>query len=77
MTWPTAIAAVMRFYKGAITWPDIWNMTIDQFTGMLEQIGNVVELEIGEEPKKEVSLSGEKAFALGRQILPRGRGWKK
>jgi len=51
-------------------------MTLPQFIGMVEQIGNVVELETGEEPKRPTSVSGNKAFALGRQILPRGQGWK-
>jgi len=77
MTWPTAIAALLRFYKGGISYTEVWDMPLLECLGMIQEIGNVVELETGEEPKRPVSLSGEKAFAVGKTIMPRGKGWGK
>lgn len=47
-------------------------MTIRQFTGMIEQAGEVARLESGE-PDKEVSLTGEQGAGLAQRMFPRGR----
>lgn len=70
MDWPTAIAMLCRFYGLGLN--EVMSMTISQFMGMLEQIGEILKLECGEE-KEEVSLTGEQGFSLARRIFPKGK----
>ena len=61
----TAIAAVVRFYKGGITKEDIRNMTPDQFNGWVKEIDNVASLESGEStPSKDMmnEIKNDPAF---------------
>lgn len=51
MRWPTAIAALLRFYNGAITWNDIWNMTVQQFLGLFTEMNVLITMETGEQGK--------------------------
>lgn len=67
----TAIALMLRFYKGAITWQDIWErMTIRCFNIMFGEITNVINIENGEEGTP-VSLTGEDAFKLAQRFCPK------
>ena len=51
----TAIAAVLRFYKGSISIQDIRAMTPDQFNGYIKEIETIAGLESGEVmPSKEM-----------------------
>jgi len=51
----TAIAAVLRFYKGSISIQDIRSMTPDQFNGYIKEIETIAGLESGEVmPSKEM-----------------------
>lgn len=43
----TAIYAVLRFYKGAVSLKDIGDMTPDQFSIAVEEIENIANLEAG------------------------------
>ena len=61
----TAIAAVVRFYKGGITKEDIRNMTPDQFNICVEEIDNIARLESGEKlPSKDMmnDIKNDPAF---------------
>ena len=72
----TAIALVLRYYKGAITWTDVWErMTIRCFNVMFEEIVNVSKLEFPdeEEKSKPVSLTGKKGVALAKRLIPKGK----
>jgi len=48
------------------------DMTLVQFVGLLQQIGEVSAIENGEQ-KEETPLSGDNAFAVSKQLFPRGR----
>ena len=44
----TAIAAVLRFYKGGVSWTELWNMTLRQFGSLSEQVEVIAKMESGE-----------------------------
>lgn len=72
MSWPTAIAMLCRFYGFSLA--EVMAMTIRQFMGMLEQAGEVLKMECGDNKnEQETSLTGEQGFALAQRIFPRGK----
>ncbi len=49
-------------------------MTLRQFVTMLDEMGNVMKMELGNPDEKEqTSLTGEQGFQLARRVFPRGR----
>ena len=46
---------MLRFYKGAVTWESVWQMTMRQFCGMLDLIEPVAKLETGNEKSGAIS----------------------
>ena len=51
---------MLRFYKGAVTWESVWQMTMRQFCGMLDLIEAVAKLETGD--KKDTGISNPDAI---------------
>jgi len=63
-----------RFYGFELD--KVMAMTLRRFAIMLNEIGNVLELELGgdsDSGQKETSLTGDAGFALAKTIFPRGR----
>ena len=60
MSWSCAIAILLRFYKGAVHWRDIPEMTIRQFNGMFDEIGRILKMENGGD-KASSALEGQAA----------------
>ena len=71
MTWETAIDLVHRFYGFSIS--EVDNMTMKEFTNKLTDIATITKMEMGDDGKKETSLSGDSGFALAKTLFPRGR----
>ena len=71
MTWETADALLHRFYGFSISEVDA--MTIKEFTEKIMEIAEITKLEMGDDDKKETSLTGNAGFKLAQTILPRGR----
>ena len=47
-------------------------MTLRQFAIMLNEIGNILKMEVGEDDEqKEVSLTGEPGMRLAKTLFPR------
>lgn len=51
---------------------EVMDMTLVQFVGFLQQIGEVSVIENGD-AKEETPLSGDAGFAMAKQLFPRGR----
>lgn len=48
-------------------------MTFREFSGLLEEMGTILKMEMGEEVEEPTSLTGEPGFALARRIFPKGK----
>ena len=71
MTWDTAIDLVHRFYGFSIS--EVDNMTMKEFTNKLTDIATITKMEMGDDGKKDTSVSGDAGFAMAKQLFPRGR----
>ena len=68
-----AIAVVLRFYKGAVTWSDIWDMTLRQFSGLVDEMNVLITLE----NKQEQGLSGKAATGYLEKLAAKNARLKK
>ncbi len=78
MSLMTGICFLLRFYKGSVSWKDVWErMTIRHFNVMFNEITNLLEIEFGDNENKEkskpVSLTGKKGFELAKRLFPKGK----
>ena len=69
------IALVLRFYKGAISYNDICNITITQLYNLMNEISNVIKLEhpdSKDDKKESTPLTGEQGAMLAQRIFKKG-----
>ena len=65
MSWATAVAFVCKYYGMSLA--DVMDLTIQQFTGLIEQVGPVQEILTGERQQKPIE--GKRAAEMLKRIF--------
>jgi len=65
MSWATAVAFVCKYYGMGLA--EVMDLTIPQFTGLIEQVGPVQEILTGERQQKPIE--GKRAAEMLKRIF--------